>query len=469
MNDDTVMNNSFVKQRLCDNSPEKILPWYFEKWQNAKPELKECMDVISLLKEHGLEEDSRCAIYRALEFFPAMPSLRTLLKTSTPNGKHADISPSMSDQEMLVRLATAQRFVPDLNSFLHIHNVVLWTGTLCNYRCWHCHNAQNSWKKSDMKKSLLDFPVIERRFNAILQLMQRIERLTGYVYKKSNICFSIVSAGEVMLHPQFADIVDMVTEHGFTFNTTTNASLLSGKNMAAILRANRPFLSVSLDAHSPELYSRFRKGGSLPRVHANLHRFIQEVSSRGKGSLTVTFCRTRWNSHEIPDFIRYWAGKVSSLTIQKYLEVEGEDPVYEVLPVTERQPCSALSGVFEIREDGVFISCKCGHATLGNVDTEPLERMFLSEERIKLFAAHGNKQYEQLPEYCLSCLYWGALQSSDSGLLLVDKQPFHCHRYGGSTVVAAPVPLQAGQTYWALNDDGVYPPVPMMETRELPL
>ena len=68
-----------------------------------------------------------------------------------------------------------------------------------------------------------------------------------------------LTGGEPMLHPQFKEIVDMLTEEGLSMNMETNGTLLTRK-MAHYLKekTNVSFISVSIDSPDPAQHDAFR-------------------------------------------------------------------------------------------------------------------------------------------------------------------------------------------------------------------
>jgi SynChlorMet cassette radical SAM/SPASM protein ScmF len=128
--------------------------------------------------------------------------------------------------------------VPPLRSFY------LYMSASCNLRCRHCWlTPEFSGGKRVPGKTIDPVALLEAVIEA----------------KTLGLCSAKLTGGEPMLHPQFKEIVEMLTAEGLSMNMETNGTLMT-QEMAHFLKEKSKvnFISVSIDSPVPAEHDAFR-------------------------------------------------------------------------------------------------------------------------------------------------------------------------------------------------------------------
>ena len=81
--------------------------------------------------------------------------------------------------------------------------------------------------------------------------------------------------GEPTMHPRFFDMVAWASARGIRVSTNTNLTLWSERRARQCVASGLATLHVSLDAATPELYERIRRGAHFGKVIRNLRRVMR--------------------------------------------------------------------------------------------------------------------------------------------------------------------------------------------------
>ena len=111
--------------------------------------------------------------------------------------------------------------------------------------------------------------------------------------------------GEPTMHPRFFDMVAWASARGIRVSTNSNLTLWSERRARQCVESGLATLHVSLDAATPELYERIRRGAHFPKVIRNLRRVM--AARRAVDSplhVRVVTVLMRQNLHELPAIIR---------------------------------------------------------------------------------------------------------------------------------------------------------------------
>jgi radical SAM protein with 4Fe4S-binding SPASM domain len=156
----------------------------------------------------------------------------------------------------------------------------------CNLRCTMCHV---SYSKMSKRRLRIDF----------------IERLDGLQGKWAKVG----SQYEPTAHPQFAQIVNGLTEKGFKIDLTTNGTLFTDKLIGCVAKANFQNVTVSFDGATAETYERVRRRGHFQQAIERILAFMNTVKARNPEayfSLNYTFMMS--NVAEAADAAAMWDG-----------------------------------------------------------------------------------------------------------------------------------------------------------------
>ena len=201
-------------------------------------------------------------------------------------------------------LANKMELVSDFPLFLHLD-----MDQVCNYKCPHCIISSPSelstyydgdyLKFKDFQKiidegSEYGCPSVEPQGNNEPFIRKDLEKYIYYAHKKGFI--------DIMLN--------------------NNGSAFTKKRAEQILDSGLTRLRFSLDAATPETYSKVRVGSiDLKKVIKNIEYFLElkEKKNYKLPIVGVSFCKMSHNEHEIDDFINFWKDKVDIIAIQRFV------------------------------------------------------------------------------------------------------------------------------------------------------
>ena len=111
--------------------------------------------------------------------------------------------------------------------------------------------------------------------------------------------------GEPFLIKIYQDLWDMIVEFNpkCHVHIQTNASVFNDK-IKKLLNKLDVFIGISLDALTPELYEKIRKGAKFDVVMSNIRAFNDIMQSQGK-SLSISFCPMPENWQELIPVVKF--------------------------------------------------------------------------------------------------------------------------------------------------------------------
>jgi SynChlorMet cassette radical SAM/SPASM protein ScmF len=170
--------------------------------------------------------------------------------------------------------------VPTLNIFY------LYMTNGCNLFCRHCWITPSFVNGQPSPGDCLDIELLKLAVNEGKQLGLGQAKLTG---------------GEPILHPQFVDIVDYLSQENIKLIMETNATLIDA-HLARHLKNNTTlwFISASLDSAKPEAHDHFR---GFPGAFKSTVKGIEHLADAGYKP-QVIMCPHRGNIHEVENVIK---------------------------------------------------------------------------------------------------------------------------------------------------------------------
>ena len=170
--------------------------------------------------------------------------------------------------------------VPPLNSFY------LYLSTGCNLACRHCWITPTFVDGEPSSGDCLDVDLLRRAVAEAKPLGLSRGKLTG---------------GEPTLHPQFVEIVDMLTAEGLGMDMETNGTLIDAPLARHLKEETKlSFISVSLDGANPETHDAFR---SVPGAFEAALRGLGHLVDAGYGNVQVIMSPHRGNLGELEDLV----------------------------------------------------------------------------------------------------------------------------------------------------------------------
>lgn len=136
---------------------------------------------------------------------------------------------------------THQGLVPEVLEFPYDYYLDAFSIELlstCNLRCLHCYGSFDPTRKEVISKE------------STIDLLNQLKALHC-----SDISFT---GGEVLLHPDFLDILRYTQKLNFKTSFLTNGTLLTREWVQELKRIGYFEIQVSLDAHVPEVHDAFR-------------------------------------------------------------------------------------------------------------------------------------------------------------------------------------------------------------------
>jgi len=180
---------------------------------------------------------------------------------------------------------------------------------VCNLACIHCPHPD--FKKSEhYSASYLD-PELNRKM--VDEVRAHGQRLTQYI--------RYTSEGEPLVHPGGYEMIQYAVEHSGVYVTlTTNGTIMNEKRTRRLLAAGVHMIDISIDALSPDVYSRVRVNGDLEVTRGNVQRLIRWVRESGSGTkVVVSFVEQPQNAHEAAGFKAFWEGEGADYVILRRL------------------------------------------------------------------------------------------------------------------------------------------------------
>ncbi len=163
----------------------------------------------------------------------------------------------------------------------------------CNLQCVMCNGDWSSTIRSRREgRPPLPSAYPERFFEELVDFIPHLReaKFTG---------------GEPFLGSEPLRIMDLLAEHGsanLIGNVVTNATTYTDR-VDRFLHSVKPWVTVSLDGGTPEVYERIRVGASFSKVLANIDRFAAVVRRRGAG-MNLSHCLMVDNWQTFPQFLQ---------------------------------------------------------------------------------------------------------------------------------------------------------------------
>jgi SynChlorMet cassette radical SAM/SPASM protein ScmF len=334
--------------------------------------------------------------------------------------------------------------VPALTSFY------LYLTNGCNLRCRHCWITPKFVNGEPDPGDCLDPELLRKAVREAKPLGLSAAKLTG---------------GEPVLHPQFVEIVDLLTDEGLALTMETNGTLIDA-DLARHLKdeSNLNFVSVSLDGPNAEVHDAFRgvpgsfdaavRGlrhlvdvGFAPQVIMSLHRDnVQSIEDMvalavdmGAGSIKfnpVMPSGRGMKMYESNDTLSAvdvlgWAhsirGKLQDRTsIQLILSTPLA--LYTLSELWKMRPASAcrVRNILGILGDGETALCGIGRnipaLCFGNLRDNSIRNIWLNTETLIKLRQDLDHGYTGICKDCIharKCLTWCVAQNYlDNGALV---------------------------------------------------
>lgn len=155
----------------------------------------------------------------------------------------------------------------------------------CNFNCQHCYNFdRNKSIPEDLKNKALSK-------TEILDIIPQLSK-AGCLYLN-------LSGGEVLLHPNINEFVELAAKEHMFVRLKTNASLVEREHFAELFALGVSAADVSLYGSSSESYEKFTGQASHFKNTINGIKILKEFDIE----ITVNIILHRYNVHELKEMI----------------------------------------------------------------------------------------------------------------------------------------------------------------------
>ena len=171
----------------------------------------------------------------------------------------------------------------------------------CNYRCIFCPHGTGAMRN--------DMPLMS---------IETAKRILNELAENKVYSIKLNWRGEPVIHPGLAEITAYAKKVGIKeVQINTNGSLFNEEKVRNLISAGLDRVIFSIDATTPEIYSKIRIGGDFNKVVNNIKTFdrIRKELKRDKPFIRVQMVRTGLNKHQVSDYREMWQDIVDDIRI----------------------------------------------------------------------------------------------------------------------------------------------------------
>lgn len=264
------------------------------------------------------------------------------------------------------------------------------TTAKCNIYCPMCPRETHPQPKADMAD----------------EIFERLVRESGSTAEH----MMLIGLGEPLLDRKIFDRIEYCERHNVSTLLSTNGTLLDEKAAERLLDTPLEHITLSFDGSTKESFEYYRKGARFEKVRDNFVRFAKMKHDRGaKVQIVVQMVRLEKNAGEVDDFVAFWS-KVPGVDQVRVKEDETNLLQPEAGHQGEdwKHPCHYLwRGPMYVKQSGDVYPCCQSYmldgAPVGNIASEPLERIWNSDAMQRLRALHVSGRAGEI-DMCARCL-----------------------------------------------------------------
>lgn len=287
-------------------------------------------------------------------------------------------------------LATQEHYLFDFPLFLEVE-----TSYACNYRCPKCPRQATENTKKD---GFLSNDLLDRLFDEVKK------------YRMPSITFS--HGGEPLMRKDMPQLIQKAKD-SFILDRMfhTNGSLLNRCLSFDLIESGLTKINFSLDAASPEVYSKVRPNGDYKKVIANINEFLEVKKQLGKSypRVRVSFVISDENKHEQKRFYELWKDKINVIAFQQcydFSEMKRSSNYRFKNQIAGMHSCNQLWQVLTITCDGDILVCERDYnheKVLGNLRTDTIYNCWHSDTMKNFRERHLRNRWYEIP-MCQRCI-----------------------------------------------------------------
>lgn len=265
----------------------------------------------------------------------------------------------------------------------------------CNLNCVMCPNDKLG------KRSYIDLDLFEKVVDEVKDVAKAIR---------------LNFLGEPLLHPKIIDMIAFCkSTTAARVSMSTNATKLNEDLSRQIIDSGLDEITFSIDANSPGIYAKIRRGGDFSEVIANVEIFLTTLGTRTKPRAIVKLVKMNTNRRQVEGFKRRWS-KYNCLVFITWLSTwAGQMDHLKRLSDTlspklnsSRTPCADVWYRMAVKSSGDVVLCCYDYAgtyPIGNVRNQSVAEIWNSDSVNFAREVHSFGDYNHL-EMCNSCTEW---------------------------------------------------------------
>lgn len=270
----------------------------------------------------------------------------------------------------------------------------------CNAKCQMCP----VWEKGGKDKKMDD--------ELFYKLTEEISYYQNWV---KTVCLS--RNGEPLLDKNLTGKIKRLKNYGIRHVTfSTNASLLTQKKAASLLKSGLDDIMFSIDGSTKETFEYIRRGLNFEQVVDNCLRFISMRNEIGdKPSIRVRMVLQDANKHEEREFKKFWLAKLSEndIVYSKQMNSWGNQLSSYGTSINKTEgyskiPCISPWSSMIIHYDGKVPLCGVDFENkfiMGDTNNSKIREIWQSEKFDKVRQKHASGKRNDI-ELCKGCNIW---------------------------------------------------------------
>jgi radical SAM protein with 4Fe4S-binding SPASM domain len=263
------------------------------------------------------------------------------------------------------------------------------TTAKCNLYCPMCPRETHKQPKADMTAAVFE----------------RLARESGSTAEH----MMLIGLGEPFMDPHIFERIELCHQHSISTLLSTNGTFLDERIAERLLASPLEQITLSFDGATKESFEYYRKGAKFEKVRDNFVRFARmKHERRSKMQVVVQMVRMERNAAEVAEFVRFWSAVpgVDQIRIKED-ETNLMRPDAGHAAEDWKHPCHYLwRGPMYVKQNGDVYPCCQSYmldgAPLGNIERQPLEHIWNSDEMQRMRRAHATGRAGEI-EVCARC------------------------------------------------------------------
>ena len=289
---------------------------------------------------------------------------------------------------------------------------------VCNLACIHCPHPE--FKQSVHYDARYLHPDLNAKM--VDEVREHGEGITQYIRYSGE--------GEPLVHPKGYDMIEYAAKMSGVYVTiTTNGTIMNEKRTRKLLESGVHLIDISIDANTPETYSKIRVGGDLAVTRSNVLNLLKWVrEAKSPTSVVVSFIEQPQNTHEAPEFEKFWRDQgVDQVVIRRMHSAAGA--VVNIAGLlrraaigAKRYPCLYPWERIVLRPGGDLSFCPQDwvHGSfIADYRQTSIRELWQSDVYRKLREAHLANDFSK-HEFCGNCPDWRGTRWPNEGRSYAD-------------------------------------------------